>query len=159
MKQQVHRRAERKLTNSPIRYLYPKRIKLFRKKRLYSRQGSTMNAEEFRQYCLQLPGVTEDLPFGPDTLVFKVGERMFALCGLDERPLRINLKCDPEMALLLREKFAAVKPGYHMNKKHWNTVRMHDNLPDELIKEWIKDSYDLVVAKLPKKDRERLTSK
>ena len=115
-----------------------------------------MNIEFFRDYCLSFSGVTEEFPFDENTLVFKVLGKMFALCDVDEFE-SINLKCDPVKAIELREEFPdLVLPGYHMNKKHWNTVSMQDNLPDKLIKEWIKDSYDLVVAKLPKRERERL---
>lgn len=115
-----------------------------------------MNIESFREYCLSFSGVTEEFPFDENTLVFKVMGKMFALCDVDEFE-SINLKCDPVIAVELREEYPGlVEPGYHMNKKHWNTVSMQGNLPDDLIKEWIKDSYDLVVAKLPKRDREKL---
>jgi len=115
-----------------------------------------MNIEEFRDYCLKKPGVTEEFPFGPETLVFKVVGKMFALTNIDHFE-SINLKCDPEKAVELREKYPFVRPGYHMNKKHWNTIMMNDLLNDQLIFEWIDDSYELVVDGLTKKDRERLT--
>jgi len=115
-----------------------------------------MNIEEFRDYCLKKPGVTEEFPFGPETLVFKVVGKMFALTNIDHFE-SINLKCDPEKAVALREKYPFVRPGYHMNKKHWNTIMMNDLLNDQLIFEWIDDSYELVVDGLTKKDRERLT--
>lgn len=114
-----------------------------------------MNIEEYRSFCLSLPAVTEEFPFGPDTLVFKVMGKVFALTdiGFFES---INLKCDPELAVELREKYEAVRPGYHMNKTHWNTIAMDNSIPDKLIREWIKNSYNLVIAGLSKKDRERL---
>ena len=115
-----------------------------------------MNIESFREYCLSFPEVTEEFPFDENTLVFKVMGKIFALCDVDEFE-SINLKCDPVKAIELREEYPGlVEPGYHMNKKHWNTVSMQGNLPDDLIKEWIKDSYDLVVAKLSKRDREKI---
>lgn len=114
-----------------------------------------MNIEQYRNFCLSFPGTTEEFPFDENTLVFKVLGKMFALCDVDKFQ-SINLKCDPVKAIELREYYPEVKPGYHMNKKHWNTVDMQSNLPDELVKEWITDSYNLVVAKLPKKEREKL---
>lgn len=108
-----------------------------------------MNIESFREYCLQFEGVTEELPFGPDTLVFKVFGKVFALTNLDAFS-SINLKCDPETAVELREHYPAVQPGYHMNKKHWNTVLINGTLSDNLVKEWIKHSYDLVLKGVPK---------
>lgn len=115
-----------------------------------------MNIESFRKYCLSFSGVTEEFPFDENTLVFKVMGKMFALCDVEEFE-SINLKCDPVKAIELREEYPRmIEPGYHMNKKHWNTVSMQGNLPDDLIKDWIKDSYNLVVAKLPKRDREKL---
>lgn len=114
-----------------------------------------MNIEEFRNYCLAKPGVTEEFPFGEDTLVFKVMGKMFALADIDLFE-SINLKCDPEKALELREKFPEVKPGYHMNKRHWNTILMNGNISNSLVFEWIDKSYDLVAAGLPKKSREEL---
>jgi predicted DNA-binding protein (MmcQ/YjbR family) len=113
-----------------------------------------MNLEELRDYCLQLPGVTEELPFGPDTLVFKVMGKVFLLTPIDEaaKP-QFNVKCDPEKAEELREKYADVQPGYHMNKKHWNTVIITGSVPSELLYSWIKDSYELVADSLPKKDK------
>ena len=114
-----------------------------------------MNIESYREYCLAKPGTTEGLPFGPDVLVFKVMNKMFALTNLDSFE-SINLKCNPEKAVQLREQYDAVLPGYHMNKQHWNTVLMDGTLPDALIKEWIDDSYALIAQSLPKKDREAL---
>lgn len=114
-----------------------------------------MNIEEYRNFCLSFRAVTEEFPFDENTLVFKVMGKMFALCDVEEFE-SINLKCDPVLAVELRERFPEVNPGYHMNKKHWNTINMQSNLPDQLIKEWTSNSYDLVVAKLPKKEREKL---
>lgn len=109
-----------------------------------------MDIEAFREFCLSLEDVTEEQPFGPNTLVYKVKGKMFALTRL-EMFESINLKCDPEMAVELRERYPAVQPGYHMNKQHWNTVLMDNSLPDALIREWITASYGLVRKKLPKK--------
>lgn len=114
-----------------------------------------MDLEKFRNYCLTLPGVAEGFPFGENTLVFTVGGKMFALTGIDFFE-SINLKADPENAIDQRERYAAVKPGFHMNKKHWNTVEIDGTIPDKLILEWTKDSYDLVLKGLPKKIREEL---
>jgi len=111
-----------------------------------------MNIEEIRVYCLSRKQTNEGFPFGDDTLVFKVKGKMFVLMNL-EGELRLNLKCDPEEAIRLREKYDAVIPGYHMNKKLWNTVIADGSITDELLKKWINDSYELVVRKLPKKDR------
>ncbi|RYY16729.1 MAG: MmcQ/YjbR family DNA-binding protein [Chitinophagaceae bacterium] len=109
-----------------------------------------MNIESFRALCLSFPDVTEEFPFGPDTLVYKVREKMFALTDIDLFE-SINLKCDPELVPELRERYPSVLPGYHMNKKHWNTILMDGSVPDKLITEWTRNSYDLVVKKLPKK--------
>lgn len=111
-----------------------------------------MHIEELREYCLTKPGVTEELPFGPDTLVFKVGGKIFMLVGLAQvHELSFNVKCDPEYAVQLREQYSAtVRPGYHMNKKHWNTVYCNRELADTKILQMIDHSYDLVVRSLPK---------
>jgi predicted DNA-binding protein (MmcQ/YjbR family) len=106
-----------------------------------------MNIETLREYCLSKPAVEETLPFGPDTLVFKVNGKIFLLTGLDEPVLSFNVKCDPELALELRASYPAVQPGYHMNKKHWNTVIVDGSIPVKLLKEWIDHSYDLVRPK------------
>lgn len=117
-----------------------------------------MNIEKYRDYCLSLPGTTEDLPFDENTLCFRVCGKIFSICDIEEFE-SINLKCDPVKAIELREMYpGTVIPGYHMNKKHWVTVSMQHNLPDDLIMEWITDSYNLVVDKLPKKEREKLRS-
>jgi predicted DNA-binding protein (MmcQ/YjbR family) len=107
-----------------------------------------LNVEQFRSYCLAKRGVTEEFPFGEETLVYKVMGKMFALADVTLFE-SINLKCDPELAAELREQYPAVQPGYHMNKKHWNTVLMDGSLPDKLVKNWIDNSYNLVVASLP----------
>ena len=114
-----------------------------------------MNIESVREYCLSKKGATEGFPFGENTLVVKVCDKMFALINLDG-DLSINLKCDPEKALEIREKFPVVIPGYHMNKKYWNTVFIDGSVPDNLIHEWIDHSYQQVVQKLPKILRESL---
>ena len=114
-----------------------------------------MNIEDFRAYCLSKPGTSESLPFDNQTLVFKVADKMFALTNIDLFT-SINLKCDPEQAALLREQYDAVQPGYHMNKKHWNTILMDGSVSDVLIKQWTDDSYDLVVSKLPQRVKKTL---
>ena len=103
-----------------------------------------MNTEDIRDYCLSKPGVEETLPFGPDTLVYKVNDKMFLLIGLDSEDIRFNVKCDPDKAQELREEYACVLPGYHMNKKHWNTIVVDGSVSSKLLKEWIDDSYTLV---------------
>ena len=115
-----------------------------------------MNIEEFRDFCLGLPGATEELPFGPDTLVFKVGGKIFALTDLQTFN-SYNLKCDPERAVELREAHDYVRPGYHMNKKHWNTVLVGTGATDAQLRAWTRDSYDLIVASLPKAQRAMLS--
>jgi predicted DNA-binding protein (MmcQ/YjbR family) len=109
-----------------------------------------MNIEEFREFCLSLKGLEEGFPFGEDTLVFKVMGKMFCLSGLNSQPLQFNVKCNPELAIELREKYTGVIPGYHMNKQHWNTIIMDGSVSDEQAKQWIRDSYDLIVYSLPK---------
>lgn len=116
-----------------------------------------MNIENLRDYCLGKKAVTEELPFGPDTLVFKVMGKVFALTGLDKVPLSVNLKCKPEKAVALRETHEDnILPGYHMNKKHWNTVILDGQLAPKLILTMIDDSYDLVVRGLTKKQQKEL---
>ena len=109
-----------------------------------------MNHELFRDYCLAKAGVQEEFPFGEDTLVFKVMGKMFALTSITEQQGSCNLKCDPEKAEELREKYSAITPGYHMNKKHWNTVDWDGSLSDQLIMELVDHSYELVKEGLPK---------
>jgi predicted DNA-binding protein (MmcQ/YjbR family) len=115
-----------------------------------------MDLESFREYCLSKSGATEDTPFGEDVLVFKVGGKMFALAPLDEVPAVANLKCDPDLALELRDRYEQVRPGYHMNKKHWNTVEIDSGIPDAELCKMIDHSYELVLRTLPKAKRERL---
>lgn len=110
-----------------------------------------MDIEVIRDYCLSKPDAIETLPFGPDTLVFKVNEKIFLLLPLDAEQPQFNVKCDPDLALELRESYPAVKPGFHMNKKHWNTIVLDGSIPAKLIKEWIDHSYELVVK--PKKKK------
>ncbi len=106
-----------------------------------------MHIETIRDYCLSKPEAEETLPFGPDTLVFKVNNKAFLFLPLDEEDLRFNVKCDPELALELREQYASVLPGWHMNKKHWNTIVVDGTIPAKQIKEWIDHSYELVKGK------------
>lgn len=115
-----------------------------------------MNIEQLRDYCLLKKRVEETLPFGPDTLVFKVAGKVFLLTGLNEEQLSFNVKCDPDKAIELREEFSCVLPGYHMNKKHWNTIVVDGSVSTKQLKEWIDHSYDLVVESLPKKTRDSL---
>ncbi len=117
-----------------------------------------MDIEAFRRYCLSKRGTEETLPFGPDTLVYKVMGKAFALTGLDEAEFRVNLKCDPERAIELRDQYPGqVLPGWHMNKRHWNTVLFEAGLPDDFLKTLIDHSYALVVAGLPAKTRDALS--
>ncbi|HPE33649.1 MAG TPA: MmcQ/YjbR family DNA-binding protein [Bacteroidales bacterium] len=115
-----------------------------------------MNVEELRLYCLSKVSVTECTPFDDVTLVFKVAGKMFALIPLDEMELSVALKCDPELAVQLREQYPAVQPGWHMNKTHWNTVKVDGSLSNRQITEMVDHSYDLVVKSLNKKQRELL---
>ncbi len=109
-----------------------------------------MDLAQFREYCLGKAHAIEDEPFGPDVLVFKVASKMFALAALDEVPTTVNLKCDPDLALDLRDRYEQVRPGYHMNKKHWNTVEIESGIPDAELRKMIDHSYDLVIKGLPK---------
>lgn len=121
-----------------------------------------MNIEEFRTYCLSKAASTEHLPFDDVTLVFKVGSeakhKMFALMNMDRTPHSANLKCDPERAVELRERHEGIIPGWHMNKKHWNTVDLEESIPDSLIREMVDHSYDLVLKSLPKKIQAQITN-
>jgi len=114
-----------------------------------------MNIEEFRDYCIAKKGVTEGFPFDESTLVFKVMGKMFALVNIQKIEF-VNLKCDPEKAIELREEYQGVTPGYHMSKKHWNSVSVLGDIPDKLIYQWVDNSYDLVVSSLTKKLQEEL---
>jgi len=115
-----------------------------------------MDLAKFREYCLSKPAATEGTPFGPDVLVFKVGGKIFALASLDEVPATANLKSDPDLALELRDRYEQVTPGYHMNKKHWNTVEIESGIPAAELRKMIDHSYELVVKSLPRKAREKL---
>jgi predicted DNA-binding protein (MmcQ/YjbR family) len=124
-----------------------------------------MNIATFRDYCRALPGVEEALPFGPDVVVYKVAGKMFATASLPEvaespnmQPSRVNLKCDPDRAVELRDRHEDITPGYHMNKRHWNTLDLLGHLPSALVRELIDHSYSLVVAALPKAVRSQLSS-
>lgn len=110
-----------------------------------------MNIEELREYCLLKKGIEEGFPFGEDTLVIKVMGKMFFLAGLESQPIQFNVKCNPERAIELRDKYSCVIPAFHMNKKHWNTIICDGSVSNKLIKEWIDDSYNLVVNSLTKK--------
>lgn len=112
-----------------------------------------MDIEMLRNYCLSLENVSEAFPFGNDTLVFKVSDKIFLLAGLDNTPLQFNVKCNPEHAIELREQYESILPGYHMNKKHWNTIILDGSIPPQFVKQMILDSYDLVYATLPKSKR------
>ena len=109
-----------------------------------------MNIESLREYCLSRSGAEETMPFGPDTLVYKVNGKVFLLTGIDNEQLRLNVKCDPDKAIELREAFPVVQPGYHMNKKHWKTIVVDGSVSSKKLKEWIDDSYNLVVGKKKK---------
>ncbi len=107
-----------------------------------------MGPERLREHCLSFPGAEETFPFGPENSVFKVAGKIFAISRLADEPLRVSLKCEPALAAQLREAHAAVGPGYHLNKRHWNTVVIDGSLPDEMIGEMVEDSYDLIVSTL-----------
>lgn len=115
-----------------------------------------MHIEEFRTYCLGKPMVTEEFPFDETTLVFKVCGKIFALTGLESIELKVNLKCDPEKAIELRETYESINPGFHMNKKHWNTVTVDGSFSDLFLRELIDHSYEMVVKALPKKTRDQI---
>lgn len=115
-----------------------------------------MELETLRDYLKEKKGTTEELPFGPEVLVFKVIGKMFAILTWQDNPLHISLKCKPDHALALRDIYEAVQPGYHLNKKHWNTVVLDGSIPEKEILQWIDDSYQLVVKGLKKADRQRL---
>ncbi len=116
-----------------------------------------MRPSDLRRQCLSFTGAQETFPFGPDTSVFKVDGKMFALSQLDAKSLRISLKCEPRLAEALRESYPAVIPGYHLNKRHWNTVIIDGSLTSQMVNDMIEDSYDLVVSQLPKYRRRALT--
>jgi predicted DNA-binding protein (MmcQ/YjbR family) len=115
-----------------------------------------VDAAELRRWCLAQTGAVEDFPFGPEHSVFKVGGKVFAISALDRTPLEVSVKCEPELAVQLRVTYAAVRPGYHLNKRHWNTLTLDGSLPDQFIRDLVEDSYDLVVSALPTGTRKRL---
>jgi predicted DNA-binding protein (MmcQ/YjbR family) len=115
-----------------------------------------VNAIALRGWCLRQAGAIEEFPFGPDHSVFKVAGKMFALSALDHAPLEVSVKCEPELAVQLRDSYPAIRPGYHLNKRHWITIMLDGSLPDRLVHDLIEDSYDLVVSALPKRVREHL---
>jgi predicted DNA-binding protein (MmcQ/YjbR family) len=115
-----------------------------------------VNPAELRDHCLSLTGAEETFPFGPETSVFKVAGKMFALSQLGADSLRVSLKCEPELAEALRQAHPAVIPGYHLNKRHWNTVIVDGSLPDDDVRDMVEDSYDLVVSQLPRTRRRAL---
>ena len=112
-----------------------------------------LTAQRLREQCLGLAGVSEEFPFGDEVSVFKVGGKMFALSHLDSEPLQVSVKCDPELAVQLRSAYEAITPGYHLNKRHWNTITLDGSVPDEMVADLVGDSYDLVVASLPRARR------
>jgi predicted DNA-binding protein (MmcQ/YjbR family) len=115
-----------------------------------------MDAAELRGCCLKHAGAVEDFPFGQVPSVFKVAGKMFALTALGRTPLAVSVKCDPDVAVELRGGYESISPGYHLNKRHWNTIIIGGDVPDQLVREMIEDSYDLVVEKLPRRTREAL---
>ena len=115
-----------------------------------------MDAVELRRWCLAQSGATEDFPFGPNVSVFKVAGKMFALSMLERTPLEVSAKCEPDLAVSLRDSYSAIRPGYHLNKRHWNTITLDGSLADQLVRDFVEDSYDLVVSALPKRTREQL---
>jgi predicted DNA-binding protein (MmcQ/YjbR family) len=117
-----------------------------------------MDARELRRWCLEQPGAIEEFPFGPEHSVFKVGGKIFALSALDRTPLEVSVKCEPELADQLRASYPEIRPGYHLNKRHWNTVTLDGSLSDQLVRELIEDSYDLVSHALPKRMRTQLAT-
>ncbi len=115
-----------------------------------------MDAAALRDYCSGFPGAGESHPFGPETAVFKVTGKIFAISRLGQQPLEVSLKCEPSLAVQLREIHAAIRPGYHLNKQHWNTVTLDGSIPDRMVRDMIEDSYDLVVSRLPQSRRRAL---
>ena len=118
-----------------------------------------MDPRELRARCLDEVGAYEDFPFGPEHSVFKVAGKMFALSALDRTPLEVSVKCDPDLAVELRNSYPAIRAGYHLNKRHWNTITLDGSLSDQLVSDLIEDSYDLVVSALPKRVRDQMASR
>ena len=115
-----------------------------------------MNARELREWCLGHPGASEDFPFTAEHSVFKVSGKMFAISALEREPLEVSVKCEPELAVELRSSYAAIRPGYHLNKRHWNTITLDGSVSDQLVRDLVEDSYDLVVSALPKRVQKEL---
>jgi len=115
-----------------------------------------VDARQLRKWCAGRPGAFQDFPFGPETSVFKVAGKMFALSRLEREPLEVSVKCEPDLAVALRDSYAAIRPGYHLNKRHWNTITLDGSLPDDFVRDLIEDSYDLVVGALPKRVQKEL---
>ena len=115
-----------------------------------------MTRDDVLDVCARMPGAVEEYPFGDGVAVFKVGGRMFALVPLAGEPASMNLKCEPALALELRARHAAVRPGYHQDKRHWNTVELDHSIPDDEVREMVEHSYDLVAAALPRRQRDQL---
>jgi predicted DNA-binding protein (MmcQ/YjbR family) len=119
-------------------------------------KNKPMDYEAWRAFFLSMPAAVEDMPFGPEALVYKVAGKMFGLLAWMEEPLWMNLKCEPNLALSLRDQYSAVAAGYHMNKKHCNTVTLDGSVDDESVKEWVRASYDLIYLALPKKTQREM---
>jgi predicted DNA-binding protein (MmcQ/YjbR family) len=115
-----------------------------------------MTAAALRKWCLSRPGATEEFPFTPTTSVFKVAGKVFAISNLRSRPLDVSAKCEPGLAEQLRASYPAIRPGYHLNKRHWNTITLDGSLPDAMVFDLLEDSYDLVLASLPRATRDGL---
>lgn len=115
-----------------------------------------MTKGQLRKACLAFAGATEERPFGPQTSVYKVAGKIFAITRLQARPLEVSLKCEPPLAEQLRDAYPAIAPGYHLNKRHWNTVTLDGSLPERMVQEMLEDSYDLIVSALPRARREEL---
>ena len=118
-----------------------------------SHNADRMDAAELRAWCLEQGGAFEDFPFTAEHSVFKVAGKMFAISALEREPLEVSVKCEPELAVELRNSYEAIRPGYHLNKRHWNTITLDGSVPDEMVADLVGDSYDLVVASLPKARR------
>jgi predicted DNA-binding protein (MmcQ/YjbR family) len=112
---------------------------------------------DLREWCLSHVGVVEEFPFTDEHSVFKVGGKMFAISALGRTPLQVSVKCEPELAVQLRDTYPAIQPGWHLNKRHWNTITLDGTLPEQMVRDLVEDSYDLVVGGLPKRLREALS--